>query len=283
MMKSIGSKSTRVGLLIWRVFKRIAILTIGILVTYIIAWHIFPALNKRIPFLLAIFSTYAITAYGIIPTIIRFARLWHQPDSIPLTTTTPDGFACDPINIAFIGTAHQVNTVFDKIGWHRADPKTIKNILKIGKSLLLGQPYHNAPFSKLYLFGRVQDIGIQKQAGGSHFHRHHLRLWACSNKSEHPHSHFWRTTIAPKNNKRRLWVGAAVKDTGIGIIRYHGQITHSIDEDLDAERDYVIDQIKKAGLAKEIYTVRAGEPTIRSNRTMGCQMISGGEIVVCVL
>jgi hypothetical protein len=80
-----------------------------------------------------------------------------------------------------------------------------------------------------------------------------------------------------------LWVGAAIKDEGFGFIRYHGQITHSVDADTNAERDYIVDALKSAGLVKEVIRVTAGEETTLANRVLGDHMISDGELDICIL
>ena len=286
MIHFIHRNSRKVGLLTWRIIKRLSILAVGLLIAYIIAWRVFPAFNRRSSLALAVFLTYLVSAYLVIPAGIRIIRLWHKSEQIPQTTTTPDGFACDPVNVAFVGTKHQIITAFKKSGWHAADEKNITSVLKVARSLLLRQNYPNAPFSALYLFGRSQDMGFQKQVGDSYFHRHHVRLWACSTpgkEGEHPHTRFWRNKINLTKKQKQLWVGAAIKDTGIGLIRYHGQITHSIDSDIDAERDFVIDEIMRHSNVKQTYMVKAGEPTINNNRVVGNQMISSGKLKVCVL
>jgi hypothetical protein len=60
-----------------------------------------------------------------------------------------------------------------------ADKKNVRTSLKVVRSILLNQPYLNAPFSTLYLFGRGQDIGFQMPVEGEKTHRHHVRFWAC--------------------------------------------------------------------------------------------------------
>ncbi len=286
MFTFLQRQTQRVGILTWRILKRLMILAVGILSAYLIAWRVFPAFNQRVSLALAILFTYGVSAYLVIPAGIRLIRLWSPSEQIPQNATTPDGFACDPINIAFVGTRHQIITAFKKAGWHEADKKTLSNVIKVIRSVILKQHYPSAPFSTLYLFGRGQDLGFQKQVGDSYFHRHHVRIWACSEAGkddEHPHATFWRKKIKLARKQKQLWVGAAIKDTGIGIIRYHGQLTHSVDSNIDAERDFILSEMKSTNSLSDSYMVTAGQPTTTSNRVLGNEMISSGEMIVCVL
>lgn len=286
MINILQKYTLRAGLLSLRIFKRLTILAVGIVLGYAVAWQVFPAFNQRVSLALAVVFTYAVTAYILIPAGIRLLRLWYKSNEIPLYANTPDGFACDPINIALVGTKHQIATAFKKAGWHQADPKTIRNMLKVLASIFFRKPYPNAPFSKLYLFGRVQDIGFQKQVEGSYFHRHHLRLWACTSAGKealHPNIGFWRKKITLKRKQKQLWVGAAIKDTGLGVIRYHGQLTHSVDSDIDAERDFVVGELENTGTPKDTHTVQAGEATTTNNRVLGNEMVSSGQLTVIEL
>ena len=286
MLTFIRRQTQRVGILTWRIIKRLMILAVGLLIAYVIAWRVFPVFNQRLSLAFAILLTYAASAYIVIPAGIRLIRILYPSEQIPHNATTPDGFACDPINIAFVGTKHQITTAFKKAGWHEADKKTLPNILKVIRSVLMRSHYPSAPFSTLYLFGRGQDLGFQKQVGDSYFHRHHVRLWACTEtgkEDEHPHVTFWRKKIKLTKKQKQLWVGAAIKDTGLGIIRYHGQLTHSVDSNIDAERDFILSEMEKHQQLSDSYMVKAGQATVTSNRVIGNQMISSGEMIVCIL
>ncbi len=266
--------------------KRLFLLSMGIALTYIITWILFPAFNKNYSVVTAILLTYLVSAYLLIPAGIRIIRLWYRPKYIPHFTKTPDGFNCDPINIGVVGTEHQLKTAMRKMGWHKADSKNIRNTIKLLLSVLTKQTYLHAPFSSLFLFGRKQDIGFQKQSNGSYFNRHHVRFWACS-QAVRPqfveHVLFWQHKLSPETNTRLLWVGAAIKDSGLGFIRYHGQLTHSVDADTNAERDFIVGELQAAGLVKKLIIVQANKKARVPNRVFGDYMISDGELHVCIL
>lgn len=123
--------------------------------------------------------------------------------------------------------------------------------------------------------------------GSSHISRHHVRFWASSKAVSEDfieHVHFWQKKLKTSNtNFKLLWVGAAIKDIGLGIIKYHGQLSHSVDEDTNAERDHIVHTLQRAGCLKEVIKVKAGEEISVSNRVIGSNMISDGMLHICVL
>lgn len=56
-----------------------------------------------------------------------------------------------------------------------------------------------------------------------------------------------------------LWIGAGTKDTGISLTRLSFQITHATESDTNAERDYLIEELKKSGSIDEVRIYQAGE------------------------
>lgn len=267
--------------------KRLIVLAVGAFLSFFVSWQLFPILDNRTPLLIALFLTYIITAYVLLPLAIRVANSFFRPRHVPHYTVTPDGFANDPVNISFVGTRHQIITAMKKAGWYEADPRTLKNMVRVVRAYILKEDYSTAPFSNLYLFGRNQDLAFQKKVTGSVTHRHHFRLWGCTNLSNpkfREHVSFWRLKHKALNkNQRLLWVGSAIQDEGLGIIRYTGQLTHGVVPNTNAERDMIVADLEKSGVLKEVRTIRAGEPTIRDNRVIGDEMIADGELKVCII
>jgi hypothetical protein len=129
------------------------------------------------------------------------------------------------------------------------------------RAFLLNSAYPTAPFSTLYLFGRCQDVGFQKAIDNSPRKRHHIRFWALSLAHAEANlgkASFWLNTDPPSEEARVHWVGAATKDTGISLTWLTFQITHATDSNTNAERDYIIDELKKNGVIGEINSYKAG-------------------------
>lgn len=271
-----------------RSLKRILILLAGVGVIYLAVWEFFPFFDNRVPIALALFATYIFTAYIFIPACIRLYRIFFKPTHIPLYCVTPDGFASDPINIGIIGTRAEIITAMNKAGWYKADERTLKNMFRMGASILLRKPYLNAPFSTLFLFGRKQDLGFELPIENSPSNRHHVRFWAChmdGPEAFHAHVHFWKRFQIPlkPTDHRQLWIGAASKDIGIIPIRHNAQLTHMIDPDTNSERDLIVSNLQKSGFIEDVQSVKLGDPYKLRNRTIGGSLSTDGTIKICIL
>jgi hypothetical protein len=130
------------------------------------------------------------------------------------------------------------------------------------RAFVFNSPYPTAPFSTLYLFGRGQDVGFQKAIDNSPRKRHHVRFWALSlarAEATLGKASFWRNTDRPPDGARVHWVGAGTKDTGFSLTRLTFQITHATDSDTNAERDYIIAELRENRVIGEVTPYHAGQ------------------------
>lgn len=275
------------------VLRRLGILVAVVLLAYFTAFQLFPFFDRRIPALWAALITYSIMAYVGIPTAIRILRFVYKPNHVPIFTTTGDGWASDPVNIAVM--AHSEKDfiwAMQKAGWSVADHNSWKHAVREAFALIFDQPYITAPFSRLYLFGRSQDLGFQIPVGNSPRHRHHVRFWrvdARNNPEEaqkwNDHQGFWRTLLKRfMRRKYSLWVGAAIYDSGPVAIRWrNGQVTHKIHPDANFERDFIIESLQRAGVLRSLTDIKAGEPYRGRGQAIGVTVISDGFVKLCEL
>lgn len=253
-----------------RLAKRFAILLPGILIAYLSVRDIFPYFHRRLPLALAVFVTYILGAYILIPALIRVYRILRPPDHLPLYCVTPDGFASDPINIGIIGTRKQLIQAMEEAGWYMADPHGGRYLIRHGLSILLGWEYPNAPVSHLYLFGRKQDLAFEIPISGAG-NRHHVRFWATTHeegKRLAVHTIHWHDRKSHVRGDNLLWVGAASLDVGIAPIRHNLQITHMIHPDTNQERELIVEQLKAKNLVKRTTKVKLGRPYRLMNRAL---------------
>jgi len=239
-----------------RLFQRLAILGLGVLTVWLIVFVVFKFTDRRLPWVLALSVTYGVAAYVILPRAVRIGLKILQRQRVPRYTITGDGLPGDPVNLGLIGTGQQLRSAFAAAGWSESDRLSFASSWRMAKAFLFNQSYPTAPFSTLYLFGRGQDFGFQKAIDDSPRKRHHIRFWALSlnaAKASLGNASFWLNTDHPSHEERVLWVGAGTKDTGFGLTRLTVQITHATDSDTNAERDYILDQLRSSGaIAKEI-------------------------------
>ncbi len=248
--------------LLKRFLQRLLILGLGILTVWLIVFVIFEDMEQRLPWFLALSLTYAIAAYVILPRAVRMGLKILHRKRVPSFTTTGDGLPGDPVNVALVGTLQQLRAAFATLGWSEADPLGLASSWSMVRAFVFNSPYPTAPFSTLYLFGRGQDLGFQKAIDNSPRKRDHIRFWALSlvrAEETWGAGSFWLNTDRPPDNERVLWVGAGTRDTGLSLTQLTFQITHATDSDTNLERDYIIDQLKKAQTIEAVKVYQAGQ------------------------
>ena len=197
---------------------------------------------------------------------------------IPRFATALEGSYVDPVNIILVGTRKQLRKAFNKIGWFKADDLNIRTSGKMIIKFLRNKPYPEAPFSWLFLFGKKQDIGFQQPEGTSPRKRHHIRFWGVdTDKIEDPLDiKFWTEKKKININKCLSWVGAGSEDLGFGFSRLTFKISHRINHQVDNERKYILDCLKKEKLIGGVTYYKSGEFKVG-------KYISDGKIAVAKL
>ncbi|MCP4617442.1 MAG: hypothetical protein GY844_13540 [Bradyrhizobium sp.] len=265
-----------------RLAQRLLILGLGIFCVWLIVFVIFETADRRLPWILAVAATYGIAAYVILPNAIRLGLKVLQHRRVPSYTITSDGLPGDPVNIALLGTHQQLREAFAAIGWAEADKLSLASSWGMVRSFVLNSPYPTAPFSTLFLFGRGQDIGFQKAIDNSPRKRHHVRFWALSQKraaESWGSMEFWLNTQRPPPDETVLWIGAGTRDTGLSFTRLSFQITHATDSDTNAERNFIISDLRSNRSIRNEQVYQAGEKlTERVNH-----YVTDGEIILAVL
>ena len=105
---------------------------------------------------------------------------------------------------------------------------------------MFGSEYFNAPVSPLYVFGRQQDVALQK-ARDTISQRNHLRLW-----------------LAPFTiDGLQVWVGQISRDIGIKLTTqsWYGT-THLISPEVDQDRFYLMQDLILSGAVSRFGFVR---------------------------
>ena len=244
-----------------RLLHRLLVLGLGILTVWLIVF-VFQFTDRRLPWVLAVALTYGFAAYIILPRAVRMGLKILQRKSVPRYTITGDGLPGDPVNLVLTGTLQQLRAAFSSASWSEADRLGLASSWGMIRAFVLNSPYPTAPFSTLYLFGRGQDVGFQKAIDNSPRKRHHIRFWALSlahAESALGKASFWLNTDRPPDGALVHWVGSGTKDTGLSLTRLTFQITHATDSDTNAERDYIIAELRKNQVIGETTSYRAGQ------------------------
>src|SRR6187399_2932755 len=241
--------------LLTRLLQRLLIFGLGIFSVWLIVFVVFETADRRVPWILALAITYGCAAYIVLPRAIRLGLKILQHKRVPSFTITGDGLPGDPVNVALVGTLQQLRSAFAILGWSEADRLGLASSWGMVRAFIFNSPYPTAPFSTLYLFGRGQDIGFQKAIDNSPRKRHHIRFWALSlsyAEGALGTADFWLNTDRPPEDAPVLWVGAGTRDTGFSLTWLTFQITHATDSDTNAERDFIIAELRKSRVVDDV-------------------------------
>ena len=213
---------------------------------------------------------------------VPFDTLWRKEEIVDLddaglrdwlatqpccTTNKKETGSGDPLNLVMIGERPSV-WAFARAGWEASELMTTKSSWKTLKAALFGSEYRHSPVSWLYLYGRPQDIALQKVRRTLN-KRNHLRLW-----------------LAPVTwQGHQVWLGQISRDIGVRFTTKSPTIsTHKIDPDVDETRDYLMqDLISVQGVQRFGYATGVGRSRteeVRTNLTGDPYVTDGLRLVV---
>jgi hypothetical protein len=166
-----------------------------------------------------------------------FSREFYSPDQIveyedddtfrtaleklPCCATNKKGTRdADPLNLVVVGGLEDAFPALIRRGWQPTEQTWSGSVLKMAKSALSGERYPYAPISPLYLYGRPQDLALQRARDNIH-QRNHLRLW-----------------LSPmRYHGKPVWVGQISRDIGSRLTIHSPYLTtHKIDPSVDEAR-----------------------------------------------
>ena len=147
---------------------------------------------------------------------------------LPCCTTRDDGQGDgDPLNIALVGGGEDVIAALTAGGWTFTEAITVDSIRRMVGAAVADEPFFTAPVSALYLFGRKQDIALQR-GRAKIAQRNHMRLWLAP----------FRCEGLP------VWVGQVSRDIGVKVTTKSPTLTtHVIDPNVDESRQYVLQSL----------------------------------------
>ena len=190
-------------------------------------------------------------------------------EKLPCCTTNKKGTGQgDPLNIVVIGDLDDVYYAFIRAGWDETETIYRASLLKTVRSFLFGGRYRYSPVSALYVFGRGQDVALQRARSSIH-ERNHLRLWLTPMRFEGEY----------------VWIGQISRDIGVRFTT-KTITTHKIDPDVDETRSFLIQDLwysqglKSFGYVNGVGAAPYSEP--RGNLTGDPYFTDGKRVVLRV-
>ena len=177
-------------------------------------------------------------------------------EALPCCATSKDGSRNgDPLNLVIVGGIEDAFPSLVRRGWSPTEVTWKGSVMRTMKSALSRERYPYAPISNLYLFGRPQDIALQKARDSIH-QRNHLRLWRSS----------------MLYHGKPVWVGQISRDIGSRLTIHSPTLTtHKIDPDVDEAARALFEDLaysqglRAIGLVKGVGAVSKSAP--RENLT----------------
>jgi len=145
---------------------------------------------------------------------------------------TRDG---DPLNLVIVEGRRDPVVPFVARGWHLARQLNAASAIDTARAFIFRDEFQTSPVSPLYLFGRQEDIALQK---------------ARSTINERVHARLWLTPFTFEG--RRIWIGQVSRDVGVRLTGQTWNLTtHKIGPDVDFDRSYLLQDLIMSGFVEQ--------------------------------
>ena len=137
----------------------------------------------------------------------------------------------DPLNIVIVADGLSAAFPFVGRGWRFVQPLDLRTAAGSAAALLFDAQDPNLPVSPMWVFGRREDVALQKPRD-TISQRNHLRLW-----------------LTPlRYQGQSVFVGQISRDIGVEFTDKSWYLTtHKIDPDVDFDRDYLLQDLLLSG------------------------------------
>lgn len=260
-----------------RCFKRLLVLTPGVILALIVT-------DSLLGFGI-IALAYVIVAYFVLPKLFRIWSRSHPVKHPPIQISTYDGYDRFPLNIGLVANYDDLLDSLEAAGWTLADSGSLLNWLKSISFRIIKKDYPSAPISKLYIFGRSQDVGFEIRSAGRGV-RHNLRLWATDFNPAGPlgqqisNPSKIRASFA---NEQVFWIGSMSRDVLSDLAKNGFDLKHALKINADHERDMLVQTLSHSKQLKKVDLIRLHESFNPKDRAWNVHTRTDGVMAVCHL
>jgi hypothetical protein len=147
-------------------------------------------------------------------------------------TTGSDGARKgDPLNLVIVESSRDPLVPFVARGWHLVRQLDVASMIETARAFLFRDEFLTSPVSPLYVYGRREDVALQK---------------ARSTINERVHARFWLTPYTFQG--RRIWIAQVSRDIGVRLTDETWNLTtHKIAPDVDFDRTYLLQDLVMSG------------------------------------
>ena len=171
-------------------------------------------------------------------------------NNLPPRVTNREGREGDMVNLVFVAQKSELQAAFNRAGWVKTDGWNPMMAWH-----LFTQRTHDAklPMARFYMFGRVQDYSYAlPDPNAVVSRRHHIRIW--------------RTQYVVEGDP--LWAAAASYDQAIEFAKGGRIINHTIDPQVDTERDFVGTELAETSEVRREY-LQSESPVFEAQTASG--------------
>jgi len=173
--------------------------------------------------------------------VTNIDSLFSSGKALPATESV-GGVQLEPISLVFsVKSEADFSKALQKAGWIKAQKPGLRSLATAAWAAATNRPDDVAPVTPYFWSGLPNDFAYQKPTPDQTLRKRH-------------HARFWKTRFVTAQGDRII-VGAASFDDGIN---WDG--LHHIDPNIDAERDMLISDMKKAGVVKSIRFFQLSTP-----------------------
>ena len=137
---------------------------------------------------------------------------------------------------------------FSKAGWQLADRPGISTLSRAAFAVWFSNEYDTAPITPAFWNGQPHDFGFQAETADKSLRERH-------------HARFWRSGFRTADGQA-IFLGTASFDVGL-----KWGLTHRIDPNIDAERDFLATGLSDTGLVSSQERIQLAAPVLGQNLT----------------
>ncbi len=181
--------------------------------------------------------------------------------NLPPRVTNREGREGDMVNLVFVAQKNDLQAAFARAGWVKTDAWG-----PLMAWHLFTQRMHDAklPMARFYMFGRVQDYGYAlPDPDAVVSRRHHIRIWET------------QYTV----DGDTVWAAAATYDQALEFAKNGRIINHTINPQVDAEREFVGTDIAETSHLRKSY-LQSDNPVFEAQTTSGQAYQSDSRILL---
>jgi hypothetical protein len=173
----------------------------------------------------------------------EWAAIQQTVDALPYWTYSKrQSQPMDLVNLLLLGSREEVERAFAAAGWLGSRANSMRAGIAAIRAIVEERSFSDAPMRNLLLDGQEPDFRLQKSLN-TFEKRDHLRIWKRAGELD----------------GQEVWASAATRDLGTTFGMHPFGFTHQIQDDVDLEREKVVQDLIFTGCVDSVAYVQRPE------------------------